>query len=255
MECIIIKLNNLSSNLLNENDTACLSKIIDYYGRVAQNKFFALIDLQYNIRVTDKKTMDIFKINESVIDKNFLYDFNRSDKRFYFASYNLGSCIKNKKVIKFFTVNNNRKSGYETLSYEYLPLVNNETLNVVAVLITAEVPVVPISFYKITQGLRKKQLSTRVINKKNLNFSEREKEILFFLFHCNTKAEIAEILSNIYGKTITESSIRKLIHRNLYHKFNVVNEVELKNVIREYGFYLKVPDIISDEFIFNIAEL
>lgn len=199
--------------------------------------------------------MDIFKINESIIGKNFLYDFNRSNKRFHFTSYNLGSCIKNKKVIKFLTVNNDRKTGYETLSYEYLPLVNNETLNIVAVLITAEVPVVPLSFYKITQSFKNQKLPTRVINNKDYTLSEREQEVLFFLFHCNNKTEIAEILSNIYGKIITESSIRKLIHRNLYSKFNVVNEIELRSVIREHGFYLKIPDIISDEFIFNITEL
>ena len=75
------------------------------------------------------------------------------------------------------------------------------------------------------------------------------------LFHCSSRAEIAEIISKIHEKSISESAIRKLIQRNLYSKFNVVNDLELRNAIRNSGFHLRIPDAISDEFIFNVDNL
>lgn len=246
---------NIPAHELTQSDHSCLSKIADYYQLIAQSKFFCVIDLDYNVIAIDDKTLDIFKFTENIIGKNFLYDFERSPKRFHFARYNLMSCQSNKRIIKFLTVNKGRKIGYETLLYEYSPLVNNNTKNVVAILITAEVPSIPISFYKITQSFKDQGIVNRNIHDIKTPLSEREREVLFLLFHCRNKSEIAEVLSNIHGKQITESAIRKLIHRNLYSKFNVVNEIGLRNAIREYGFYLRIPDAISDEFIFNVTDL
>lgn len=250
--------NNLPNNQsikLNASDLSAQALIVDYYQRIEHKRIFCIIDLNYTVMAINKGTMDIFGLyGDAFMGKNFLTDFNRSLTRFTFTSANLLNCLLNKRVIQFLSVNKIRKTGYETLLFEYTPLINKNTNNVVAILISAEVPLIPINFHNLKERLKLNSLDETSVEDR-LDLSEREKEILFLLFHCNSRVEIAEIISKIHEKSITESAIRKLIQRNLYTKFNVVNDMELRNAIRNAGFHLKIPDAISDEFIFNVDDL
>lgn len=241
---------------LNASDRSAQALIVDYYQRIEQKRIFCIIDLNYTILATNDITMDVFSSYSDVfVGKNFLTDLNRRSLiRLTFTKSNLLNCYLNKRIIQFLSVNKIRKTGYETLLFEYTPLINKNTNNVVAILISAEVPLIPINFHNLKERLKLNNQDEVIVEDK-LDLSEREKEILFLLFHCSSRAEIAEIISKIHGKKLTESAIRKLIQRNLYTKFNVVNDLELRNAIRHTGFHLKIPDSISEEFIFTVDDL
>ena len=255
--------NNLPNNQsikLSASDLSAQALIVDYYQRIEQKRIFCIIDLNYTILAINESTMEIFGLyGDAFMGKNFLTDFNRSLTRSTFTSANLLNCRWNKRVIQFLSVNKMRTAGYETLLFEYTPLLNKNTNNVVAILISAEIPLIPINFHNLKERLKLNSLYETSLDENSvedrLDLSEREKEILFLLFHCSSRAEIAEIISKIHEKSISESAIRKLIQRNLYSKFNVVNDLELRNAIRNSGFHLRIPDAISDEFIFNVDNL
>ena len=240
---------------LNASDRSAQALIVDYYQRIEQKRIFCIIDLNYTILAINESTMDIFGLyGDAFIGKHFLTDFNRSLTRFTFTNANLLSCLLNKRVIQFLSVNKIRKTGYETLLFEYTPLINKNTNNVVAILISAEVPLIPINFHNLKERLKLNSQAETIFDDR-LELSEREKEILFLLFHCSSRVEIAEIISKVHGTKLTESAIRKLIQRNLYTKFNVLNDLELRNAIRNAGFHLRIPDSISNEFIFTVDDL
>lgn len=82
--------------------------------------------------------------------------------------------------------------------------------------------------------------------RKNLNIelSARELEIVYFLIRGKTYEEISEILSDLYQKPISSSSIGKIIRGSLYDKFNVWNKFELKQLLMRSNFVNKIPLII-----------
>lgn len=240
---------------LTASDLLARQLVVSYFQTIESKRIFCILDLEYNILAINDLTMSIFQLyGDNFLGKNFLHDFNRSPYRFTFAKANLLNCSLNKRKIQFLSVNKIRKIDYELLLFEYIPLVNKETDHVIAILISAEVPKIPINFYNLKERLKQGTTEYNEPDDK-LQLTEREREVLFLLFHCRSRGEIAEILSNIYNKNISEAAIRKLIQRNLYSKFNVLNDQELRYTIRSMGFHLKIPDIMSDEFIFNVDEL
>lgn len=247
-------MNNYNLPKLNKSDEKSVALVVNYYKNIEQKQIYCIIDINYKIIEINSFTIEVFNLSGAVIGKHFLNDFERSSGRFNFVSSNLLDCVINKKIVKFLTVNKNRRVGYEMLIYEYIPLTNKTTQNVVAILISAELPSIPISFYNLKETLKQKNWECNKINE-NLVLSEREKEILFLVFHCRSRDEIAEILSRLHGKLITEDAVRKIIQRNLYSKFNAVNDSELRKFIRNSKFYLRIPDVISDEFMFKVEEL
>ena len=151
--------NNLSNNQsikLNASDRSAQALIVDYYQRIEQKRIFCIIDLSYTILAINEHTMNIFGLyGDAFMGKNFLTDFNRNLNRFAFTRANLLSCLLNKRVIQFLSVYKIRKTGYETLLFEYTPLINKNTNNVVAILISAEVPLIPINFSDPSETLER----------------------------------------------------------------------------------------------------
>lgn len=90
------------------------------------------------------------------------------------------------------------------------------------------------------------------------SFGEREIMIIFLLIIGTKYKTIAEILSNIYNQVISESSVKVMINRQIYPKFNTNIVTELIIIAVSNGFLYnipaklvaKVPKIIS---VFNVA--
>lgn len=72
----------------------------------------------------------------------------------------------------------------------------------------------------------------------------RELEIIYFIIRGRTYDEIAEVLSEIYGKTISSSCIGKIVRNSLYDKFNVWNKFDLKQILLKSNFVNKIPSTI-----------
>lgn len=245
-------------NPKNQEDNELFDTVCAFYRGVKQNSFFALLDTNFDIIVIDKLSPNIQQVDEEgIIGKNFITGFKREKNRQLFVTKNLADCLNNKKSIRFLSVLKTRKPGYEMLLYSYSPVINPFTDNVIAVLVQAEVPVVPINMYRFKERLKRNDdyISPNREYFGELKLTKREKEILFLLFHCESRSEIAEILSNATGKEITDAAVIKVINRGLYTKFNVVNTDELKIIIRKKGYHMKVPDSLSNEFIFRVEEL
>lgn len=72
-------------------------------------------------------------------------------------------------------------------------------------------------------------------------FSEREREILYFIMSGKTYGEIAAILSGIHGKVISASCIGKIVRSSLYSKFEVWNKFELRQALLRSDWVRQVP--------------
>lgn len=72
-------------------------------------------------------------------------------------------------------------------------------------------------------------------------FSEREREILYFIMYGKTYGEIARLLSNINGRDISASSVGKIVRGSLYSKFNVWTKFELRQSILRSDLVYQIP--------------
>ncbi len=77
-----------------------------------------------------------------------------------------------------------------------------------------------------------------------VNLTSRELEIVYFIIRGKTYVEIADILTNLYKKPISASSIGKMVRGSLYDKFNVWNKFELKQLLLHSNYVNKIPPTI-----------
>ena len=79
-----------------------------------------------------------------------------------------------------------------------------------------------------------------------ITFSEREREILYFIMSGKTYSEISTILSSIHAKGISASCIGKIVRNSLYPKFNVWTKFELRQALLRSEWVRQVPQSIVD---------
>ncbi|WP_158649261.1 helix-turn-helix transcriptional regulator [Aquella oligotrophica] len=80
--------------------------------------------------------------------------------------------------------------------------------------------------------------------------TKREHQIAFLLFYCSSYVEIAEIISRFNQRIITEKTVRNIVSRYLYPKFNVSNKDSLLAKLQLHGYHNKIPNsLLSNRFI------
>ena len=125
----------------------------------------------------------------------------------------------------------------EILLFNYVPIIENGEAN--GLILFAEKLDLPLYLYNIAE------LVSGHINKfqKKSNdemLSARELEIIYLLFHF-TYEEMAFIINAVYGSSLKPVTISKIISRNLYTKFNVLNLKSLKEIAFQKGYHKKIP--------------
>lgn len=169
--------------------------------------------------------------------------------------------VKSKLAVTNLGINFLRKKDYVVMYFHYSPLVNTATQDVVAIQVVATKLNFPIAFFRLPALISR--LSTdRLV----ANFDERlkdydgfinnyEQEILFLIFYFDTYDDIASVISLKYAREIKGNTIAKYVRRNLYTKFNVISNRELKVAAIKRDYHKKIPLSLVSSMIIDLGEL
>lgn len=80
--------------------------------------------------------------------------------------------------------------------------------------------------------------SSPVVHKE---LSQRELEIVFFIIRGKNYREIARVLSKVYKRKISYSTIGNIVRNSLYAKFNVFNKIALKKALLQSEVCVRLP--------------
>lgn len=72
--------------------------------------------------------------------------------------------------------------------------------------------------------------------------SARQKQVVFLFLNNLSSQEIANFINKTTDKSIKKTTIDSIFSEQLYPKFNVNNRTDLKQVLINLGFHLKVPE-------------
>lgn len=230
-----------------------------------QHEIIYLIDLDYNLIFINKFAISIW--NYCSIKNNLrieaginLLDYKIADYVFpdELKLYS-STVLRTQKRLSLLGINFMRKHEYIILIFEYEPIINQDTGNVIAIRIYAHKPRFPLNWFKI-------QLSNYRFNDQNYSdikkplmydklLTTREHEILFLLFHIDTYDGVAAFI-NANSQTKTSSSaVGKMIRRNLYRKFNVndINSLKVKAI--KLNYHKNIPPYIMPIMAINLESL
>jgi len=167
----------------------------------------------------------------------------------------IAKCITNKSNAKWLSLRFSRQYEYWLIVLNYQALVNYATGNVIGVKISAEVPQYPLHFYAIDKIITRVYKSIPVKVKLDKKLTNREVEVLFLLFHCDSYEKIATLLTLASGQEVSKNMIAKRVSRGLYPKFEVANLEALKAAASAKGYHWRVPVTLFGEFMYPLNKL
>lgn len=90
-----------------------------------------------------------------------------------------------------------------------------------------------------------------------ISLTVRESEVLTLVLLGMGHKEIASVLSNAHGKSIRDTSVRDVIHDQLFKKFNVINLQDLKRQVLKNIPMRCIPEslLLNDISVINSVEL
>lgn len=170
--------------------------------------------------------------------------------------------INTKSAITNLGINFLRKKEYVVMHFYYSPVINPTTQDVIAIHVTATKLNFPIAFFRLPTLISK----LNIVDNSVANFNQRlkdydgfinnyEQEILFLIFYFDTYEDIASVLSLKYCKEIKGNTVAKYVRKNLYAKFNVINNKALKLEAIKYGYHKKIPLSLVSSMIVDLSEL
>ncbi len=150
-----------------------------------------------------------------------------------------------------------RKPEYWLIIINFQPLVNYATNNVIGYKITGRVPEnIMLPFFGLKEIIKESQPRKRTLDSKTDEWlTNREHEVLFLLFNCDTYQHIANLLSLSHQINYTSSMVAKIVNRNLYTKFNVSNLENLKKLAYQMGYHKNIPASLFGEFMLPLNKL
>lgn len=223
-----------------------------------------LLDLDYNLIFISNKASSIWDYHPDEIGLEIEAGINLLDPRI--ADYvwpdelkqHSSTVIHNKKGISLLGVNFKRKSEHTILIFEYTPMINQDTGDIIAIEIYAHKPRFPLNWFKIPL-LIKEPNQQEGWQEKPLMYDKllttREHEVLFLLFHIDTYEGVAAFLNINYGSKISSSAVGKIVRRNLYQKFNVNDINSLKLKASKLDYHKHIPIYIMPIMAINLEFL
>lgn len=191
-----------------------------------------------------------------LVGKNILF-FAENEYRANRFNQTLAYCFTQKKEFKFLSVRFARRKEYRMAVVAYYPIINRTTGDVVGFKYTGSVPDLPINLYALSQVLSSITTKQRN-NAKELSddrLTNLEHEIVYLAFQCDSYQEIADLLSLAHGKKFSRDKVAKIILRNLYSKFDVLNFDKLKEKAHALGYHKKLPANLFGEFVYPLEKL
>ena len=238
------------------NDTEALQLAIEYNNNVYDNNHTLIANLDYEILSEDKFSASLANIpGGSYIGKSLLRLNDESWRTDKFAKI-LENCKNKKTNSKWLSLKFSRDPKYWLIIINFQPLINYSSENVVGFKVTGEIPNLPLQFYgikEIISNSNEKRVIPKVKNDKFL--TNREHEVLFLLFYCDNYQQAADLLSLSHGTNVTNSMVAKVVSRNLYAKFEVVNLESLMAAGHKLGYHKNIPLPLFGEFMFPMSKL
>lgn len=238
------------------NDKEALKLAINHNNNIYDNRHTLITDLEYNILSEDQFSGKLANFpDQTYLNKNFL-TLNREPWRTEIFRTILQICATTKVTSKWLSLKFSRDPKYWLILISFYPLVNYATDNLIGFKITGEIPDLPLQFYGIKEIIERNRPANSTQKTKNDKFlSNREHEVLFLLFYCDNYQQVADLLSLSHGINVTSSMVAKVVSRNLYVKFKVVNLEALKEAGHREGYHKQLPVSLFGEFMYPLKRL
>ena len=161
--------------------------------------------------------------------------------------------ISQQRVIKILAVSILPDSGTFMTVVSWRPIYNPQTKNIIALLCLSH----NLEVFNLVDILRRFYKTGNLISPRpiNLQLTEREKQVIFFFLLNLDSKSIAEILTRIEDKKISENSINNMFTQQLFPKFEVFNRKSLYDKLIECGYSRLLPrNILNEDIIFEITD-
>lgn len=102
-----------------------------------------------------------------------------------------------------------------------------------------------------------KQTNDTDLLNSDIHLTKREKQVIYFFMSHLSSQEIADVLSDSEGKSISKSTIDCVFNEQLYPKFNAFSRPDLYQKLQNSGFENRVPQEIlkSGSFFLPILQI
>lgn len=189
------------------------------------NSIMYLIDLDYNLLFISDYALSIWDYDPIKTGLNIKAGINLLDIRIENYIYPdelkryISKVICNKKLLSLLGINFKREKEHILLIFDYTPMINKDTGDIIAIEIYAHKPIFPLNWFKLTHlhndhPNQTINLGTRPQMYDHL-LTTREHEILFLLFHIDNYDGIAAFLNMSSDIKISASAVGKIIRRNI----------------------------------------
>lgn len=215
------------------------------------NSIMYLIDLDYNLLSISDYALSIWNYDPIKTGLNIKAGINLLDTRIANYIYPeelqkyIAKVLRDKKFLSLLGINFKREKEHTILIFDYTPMINKDTGDIIAIEIYAHKPILPLNWFKLL--LLRNERTNQIINLDTRPqmydhlLTTREHEILFLLFHIDNYEGIAAFLNVSCDIKISTSAVGKIIRRNLYQKFHVNDINSLKIKASQFNYHKQIP--------------
>lgn len=218
-----------------------LQKLIDSFKLINNNKLVYLINREFRVIYMSELMLGILnKRLEDVLGKHFLDVAPVPSGNAKALKKSLQQILKDQQSRKFLSINSLRRGDENRVMIcIQTPYINND--QVVAIGLQGKHIDIPLDIYSILINSQLKQSSTKG-HPVEINLTPREQGIAFLLLHCRNSLEIAQVLTVAERNPISEKTVRNVIARQLFKKFQVSDQKQLISKLRALKYHKKIPD-------------
>lgn len=218
-----------------------LQKIIDSFELINANKLVYLVDREFKVIYMSPLMLDILNKSPSdVVGKYFLDAAPVPENNARELEKSLRQILIDKQSRKFLSINSLRPGDENrVLVCIQTPYIFAD--QVVAIGLQGKQIDIPLDIYGILINSQLEQLACEE-NLVDANLTHREHEIAFLLLHCKNSLEIAHVLTVAEQHPISEKTVRNIISRQLFKKFQVRDQKQLISKLRALKYHKKIPD-------------
>lgn len=224
------------------NNEMALENLLKWYDLFCEKENCGLIDPNFTVIADNMWCRDFCNSDNRLVGEKFFNIWKElSKEKQTTIDQLLNKLLIEKNSIQFISANFSRKPEYIVAIFEYKPLINKYTNDIIAILVSAIKKNHPLRFYDIKRTLPLKAIEDVPLVTNGHGLTLMESEIAFLLFQAEDYAEISEIMTIVYGKNISKSTIAKKVRVSMYEKFKVYNLKALKNILHKNKYHINIP--------------
>lgn len=231
-----------------------LQKLIDSFKLINDNKLVYLINREFRVIYMSELMLSILnKRQEDVLDKYFLEVAPVPQGNAEALKKSLYQMLEDQQSRKFLSINSLcHDDENQTLICIQTPYINND--QVMAIGLQSKHIDISLDIYSMLINSQSEHPLAEE-NLVNVNLTNREHEIAFLLLHCKNSLEIAQVLTIAEQHPISEKTVRNIISRQLFKKFQVSDQKQLISKLRTLKYHKKIPDNLFNNIFIDLQTL